>query len=352
VAALREQGVTAKPDWSKTAPKADEERAVSVLVTGGAGYIGSHMVLALRDRGQHVVVVDNLSTGFESAIPSDVAFVNGNVGDAALMEQVIAEHQVDAIAHFAASIVVPESVSDPLGYYTNNTVRTTSLIGAAVKGGVKRFVFSSTAAVYGTPTTDKVDEDSPTNPESPYGASKLMSERVLKDTAFAHGLKVAILRYFNVAGADPAGRTGQSFANATHLIKVCVQAALGRRSHVQVYGTDYPTRDGSGVRDYIHVSDLIDAHVLALDHLHTAHEPLLVNCGYGQGFSVREVIDAVKRVSGVDFQVIESPRRAGDPASIVATGQKARALLGWQPKFDDLDQIVAHALRWEQGLGA
>lgn len=323
---------------------------MTVLVTGGAGFIGAHMVLALRDRGVRVVVLDDLSTGFEAAIPPEVTLVRGNVGDAALVDQTLRDHQVTAIAHFAASIVVPESVADPIGYYTNNTVRTTSLIGSAVKAGVQRFVFSSTAAVYGTPKTDKVDENSPTNPESPYGASKLMSERVLQDASVAHGLKVAILRYFNVAGADPQGRTGQSFKNATHLIKVCVQAALGLRPFVQVFGTDYPTRDGSGVRDYIHVSDLIDAHVLALDALKDATAPLLVNCGYGQGFSVLEVIASVKRVSGVDFEVRIGPRRPGDPASIVATGEKARQVLDWRPKNDHLDEIVAHALAWERKL--
>jgi UDP-glucose 4-epimerase len=324
---------------------------MTVLVTGGAGYIGSHMVLALRDKGEAVVVLDNLSTGFQAVVPEGVPFIRGNVGDAALVEQVIADHRIDAIAHFAASIVVPESVADPIGYYTNNTVRTTSLIGSAIKAGVERFVFSSTAAVYGTPATERVDEASPTNPESPYGASKLMSERVLQDAAAAHGLKVAILRYFNVAGADPQGRAGQSSKNATHLIKVCVQAALGLRPNVQVFGTDYPTRDGSGIRDYIHVSDLIDAHILALDHLSQSQEPpLVVNCGYGEGFSVLEVIAAVKRVSGVDFEVRVAPRRAGDPASIVATGAKARAVLGWRPRHDRLDEIVQHALAWERRL--
>lgn len=323
---------------------------MTVLVTGGAGYIGAHMVLALRDRSVPVIVIDDLSSGFESAVPKDVTLVRGNVGDAELVERVLREAKVDAIAHFAASIVVPDSVSDPIGYYTNNTVRTTSLIGTAISAGVERFVFSSTAAVYGTPSTPQVDEESPTNPESPYGASKLMSERVLRDAAAAHGLKIAILRYFNVAGADPAGRAGQSFKNATHLIKVCVQAALGVRPYVQVFGTDYPTRDGSGVRDYIHVSDLIAAHILALDTLKTAEVPLLFNCGYGQGFSVFEVIASAKRVSGVDFEVRIGPRRPGDPASIVATGQLARDRLGWRPQYEQLDEIVTHALAWERRL--
>jgi UDP-glucose 4-epimerase len=323
---------------------------LAVLVTGGAGYIGSHMVHALVDRGEKVVVIDNLTTGHATALPANVPLFQGDVGDGDFVGGVLRDHKIDAIAHFAASIVVPESVSDPIGYYLNNTVQTTRLIQSAVQAGVARFVFSSTAAVYGTPQTEKVDEDSPTNPESPYGASKLMSERILRDTAAAHGLKVAILRYFNVAGADPKGRTGQSFPNATHLIKVCVQAALGQRPFVQVYGLDYPTKDGSGVRDYIHVSDLIDAHVLALDYLLQASEPLLVNCGYGIGFSVLDVIDAVKRVSGVDFEVRHSPRRAGDPASIVATGARARAVLNWQPRHDRLDEIVAHALSWEKQL--
>lgn len=323
---------------------------MAVLVTGGAGYIGSHMALGLLDRGEEVVVLDNLSTGHPWAIPSGAVVYEGDVGDAARVGEIIAKHNIDRIAHFAASIVVPDSVSDPIGYYTNNTMRTCALIGAAIAGGVKRFVFSSTAAVYGTPQTPTVDEDSPTNPESPYGASKLMSERILKDAAAAHGLSVAILRYFNVAGADPAGRTGQSTRNATHLIKIAVQAALGLRDKVQVFGTDYPTPDGSGVRDYIHVSDLISAHILALEHIAAPNTVFTANCGYGRGFSVFEVIEAVKRVSGQDFRVEVAPRRAGDAAFIVATGQRARDTLGWTPRFDDLDTIVNHALAWERHL--
>ena len=323
---------------------------MAILVTGGAGYIGAHMVLALRDRGEDVVVLDNLSTGFESAVPIGVPFYNGDVGDAELVKNIIAAHRVDSIAHFAASIVVPDSVADPIAYYMNNTVRTCELIGAAVCSGVKNFVFSSTAAVYGTPATDTVSEVSPMSPESPYGASKLMSEQILRDVAAAHGLRYAILRYFNVAGADPAGRAGQSSVRSTHLIKVSAQAALGRRPKVQVFGTDYPTPDGSGVRDYIHVTDLIAAHVLALDHLRAGQGSLLLNCGYGRGFSVLEVIEAVKRVSGLDFPVEIAPRRPGDATAIVASNARIRELLEWAPQYDDLDTIVSHALAWERRL--
>jgi UDP-glucose 4-epimerase len=323
---------------------------MTVLVTGGAGYIGSHMVLALLDAGEDVVVLDNLSTGFEWVLPPEVPLVIGDMGDQDLVERTLREHRIEAIAHFAAKIVVPESVADPLGYYLNNTVKSRALIEAAVKGGVKHFIFSSTAAVYGEPTTIPVPEDLPLDPVSPYGRSKLMTEWMLQDTARAHDLRYVILRYFNVAGADPRGRSGQSTANATHLIKVAAQTALGDRPRMEVFGTDYPTKDGSCVRDYIQVSDLADAHVVALKHLRGGGESLTLNCGYGQGYSVLEVIDVVKKVSGVDFPVVLSPRRPGDPAAIVARADRIRAELGWQPRHDNLREIVSQALTWERSL--
>jgi UDP-glucose 4-epimerase len=323
---------------------------MTVLVTGGAGYIGSHMVLALLDAGEDVVVLDNLSTGFEWVLPPEVPLVIGDMGDQDLVGRTLREHRIEAIAHFAAKIVVPESVADPLGYYLNNTVKSRALIEAAVRGGVKHFIFSSTAAVYGEPTTIPVPEDLPLDPVSPYGRSKLMNEWMLQDTARAHDLTYVILRYFNVAGADPRGRSGQSTANATHLIKVAAQTALGDRPRMEVFGTDYPTKDGSCVRDYIQVSDLADAHVVALKHLRGGGESLTLNCGYGQGYSVLEVIDVVKKVSGVDFPVVLSPRRPGDPAAIVARADRIRAELGWQPRHDNLREIVSQALTWERSL--
>ena len=323
---------------------------MSVLVTGGAGYIGAHMVLALVDAGRLVVVLDDLSTGFRSAVPADVPLHQGCVGDEALVGRIIEEHGVEAIVHFAGSIVVPDSVTDPLGYYLNNTVRSRALIAAAVAGGVKRFVFSSTAAVYGEASAEPLSETAPLDPVSPYGASKLMTERMLADASKAYGLGFAALRYFNVAGADPKGRAGQSSARATHLIKVASQAAVGQRDKLQMFGEDYPTRDGTCVRDYIHVSDLAKAHMLALDHLAKGGESLIANCGYGTGASVKEVIQSVKRVSKVDFPVEAAPRRAGDPASLVANPARAREVLGWTPDHADLDTIVAHALAWEQRL--
>ena len=323
---------------------------MAVLVTGGAGYIGSHMVLALLDAGEEVVVVDNLSTGFEWALPPEARLIVGDMGDSDLVGRAIREHRVDAIAHFAAKIVVPESVADPLGYYLNNTVKSRALIEAAVRGGVERFIFSSTAAVYGDVDTKPVGEDKPLSPVSPYGRSKLMTEWMLADAGKAHGLRHVVLRYFNVAGADPKGRSGQSSANATHLIKVAAQTALGDRPHIEVFGTDYPTPDGSCLRDYIQVTDLAQAHMDALTHLRQGGESLTLNCGYGQGYSVLEVIDVVKRVSGCDFEVRLSPRRPGDPAAIVAKADRVRERLGWQPRFDDLSQIVAQALAWERSL--
>lgn len=323
---------------------------MAILVSGGAGYIGSHMVLELTDRGEDVVVLDDLSTGFWSAVPPEATFVQGDMGDQELVERTIAQHGITEIAHFAARIVVPDSVSDPLGYYLNNTVKTRALLESAVRGGVKHVIFSSTAAVYGEPAISPVPEDISLNPINPYGRSKLMSEWMLADVARAHPLTYIALRYFNVAGADPRGRSGQSGANATHLIKVACQAANGQREGLEIFGTDYPTADGTCVRDYIHVTDLARAHIAALDRLRAGGGNLTMNCGYGRGYSVKEVTDVVKRVSGVDFPVKLSPRRAGDPASLIAKADKIRSELGWQPEHDDLDEIVRHALAWEAAL--
>ncbi|MEE7441773.1 MULTISPECIES: UDP-glucose 4-epimerase GalE [Methylobacterium] len=324
---------------------------MAVLVTGGAGYIGSHMVLALLDAGhEEVVVLDDLSTGFDWAVPEGVKLVVGDVADQALVTQTILQHRIDALAHFAAKIVVPESVADPLGYYLANTVKTRALIEASVRAGVKNVIFSSTAAVYGEPEASPVPEDLPLKPINPYGRSKLMSEWMIADAAAAHGFSYVVLRYFNVAGADPEGRSGQSTPNATHLIKVATQAALGQRARLDVFGTDYPTPDGSCLRDYIQVSDLAEAHRLALDHLRSGGESLTLNCGYGRGYSVLEVVEVVKRISGRDFEVRLCPRRAGDPAQIVAEAARIRDRLGWQPRHDDLDAIVGQALAWEERL--
>ena len=323
---------------------------MTVLVTGGAGYIGSHMVLELVDAGEPVVVLDNLSTGHEWAVADGVPLVVGDSGDQELVARTIKQNGIDAIIHFAASIVVPDSVRDPLGYYRNNTANTRALIESAVQNGVKQFIFSSTAAVYGNPAQIPVTETAPTQPISPYGSSKLMSETMLRDAGHAHGLGYMILRYFNVAGADPRCRAGQSSKMATHLIKVAVETSLGLREKLAVFGNDYPTPDGSCIRDYIHVSDLVRAHSDALRHLRSGGQSLTLNCGYGHGFSVFDVVDTVKRVSGVDFKVEIAPRREGDPARIVADSGKARATLGWQPRFDELPTIVAHALAWEREL--
>ena len=323
---------------------------MAVLVTGGAGYIGGHMVLGLLDAGESVVVLDNLSTGFAWAVPETAKLVVGDFGDAELVSRLIAEHRIDAIAHFAAKIVVPESVADPIGYYLNNTAKALSLIQGAVKNGVRNFIFSSTAAVYGETSAEPVDEDTPLNPISPYGRSKLMVEWMLQDASRAHDLRHVALRYFNVAGADPKGRLGQSTPNATHLIKRGVQTALGRYPSMDVFGEDYPTRDGTCVRDYIQVTDLVDAHLAALAYLRAGGDSVTCNCGYGHGSTVKEVIEVVKRVSGVDFQVDYAGRRAGDPAAIVAKAERVRSVLGWRPSRDDLDAMVRQALDWERRL--
>ncbi|MFN3867570.1 MAG: UDP-glucose 4-epimerase GalE [Hyphomicrobiaceae bacterium] len=323
---------------------------MTVLVTGGAGYIGSHMVLELIDAGEKVVVIDNLSTGFRWAVAPAAHLVVGDIADQDLVRETIVRYGVEAIIHFAGSIVVPDSVVDPLGYYLNNTVKSRALLEVAVDTGVSHFIFSSTAAVYGNPRELPVSENAPPAPMSPYGSSKLMTEVMLADTARAHPLSFVALRYFNVAGADPQGRTGQSTPRATHLIKVACETALGQRQHMDVFGTDYETVDGTCVRDYIHVKDLARAHVAALSYLRQGGASEIFNCGYSQGYSVHQVIDAVKRVSGVDFPVRLAPRRAGDPAAIVAASDKIRATLGWQPQLDDLDTIVHHALAWERQL--
>ncbi|MGE3246502.1 MAG: UDP-glucose 4-epimerase GalE [Beijerinckiaceae bacterium] len=323
---------------------------MTVLVTGGAGYIGSHMVHTLADAGEDVVVLDDLSTGFRWAIPAQARLVIGDFGDEALVKKLLVENGIRSIIHFAAKIVVPESVADPLGYYLNNTAKARALIGCAVDAGVKEFIFSSTAAVYGNPEQNPVTETETLKPMSPYGRSKLMVEWMLQDVAHAHDLKYAILRYFNVAGADPQGRTGQSTPNATHLIKVAVQAALGHRPGMEVFGTDYATPDGSCVRDYIQVNDLAQAHMDALSYLRSGGDSLTCNCGYQRGYSVLEVIDFVKRVSAVDFPVKISGRRAGDPDAIVAANATIKSVLNWQPRYDDLETIVRQALDWERQL--
>lgn len=319
-------------------------------MTGGAGYIGSHMVLELLDAGEKPLVLDNLSTGFAWAVPEGVPLIIGDFGDEALVTKLIAEHGITAIIHFAAKIVVPESVSDPLGYYENNTAKARNLIACAVKCGVQHFIFSSTAAVYGEPKANPVTESEPLLPVSPYGRSKLMVEWMLEDTSRAHDLRHVVLRYFNVAGADPKGRTGQSTPNATHLIKVAVQAALGHRKGMEVFSTDYPTPDGSCLRDYIQVTDLVRAHMDALRYLRQGGDSLTCNCGYAKGYSVLDVIGVVKKVSGVDFPVTLSGRRPGDPAAIVASNTRVREKLGWTPLFDDLPTIVKQALDWERRL--
>lgn len=321
---------------------------VPVLVTGGAGYIGSHAVLALQDAGWPVAVLDNLVTGFRWAVPEGVPFYEGDVGDESLLAQIFSKHQTQAVMHFAGSVVVPESVTDPLKYYHNNTAKSRSLIAACVKAGVRHFIFSSTAAVYGEPEDSPVSEASRPQPINPYGTSKLMTEMMLMDTANAHPLNYCVLRYFNVAGADPKGRAGQSTTNATHLVKVAVEAALGKRNGVSVFGTDFDTRDGTGVRDYIHVTDLADAHLLALKALlaEPSHS-MTLNCGYGKGISVLEVLDAVDRLSNRTIERRYEPRRQGDPASIIADNRRIITTLPWKPLHASVDRIISDALSWE-----
>ncbi|TXD36312.1 UDP-glucose 4-epimerase GalE [Lujinxingia vulgaris] len=320
---------------------------MTMLVTGGAGYIGSHVAWALIDAGHQVVILDNLSTGVRENIPPAAELMEGDVGDAALLRKIFSEHSIEAILHFAGSIVVPESVENPLKYYDNNTARTRTLIEEAVRAEVPRFIFSSTAAVYGSPDELPVTEDTPAQPINPYGRSKLMTEWMLKDVSQAHPLNFVALRYFNVAGADPAGRTGQSTPQATHLIKVTCQLATRQRESMAIFGTDYPTADGTCIRDYIHVSDLADAHLRALDYLAEGNSSAIFNCGYGHGYSVREVIEAVEKVAGTSLNVREEGRRAGDPAELISDPARLREATGWMPRHDDLEGIVKSALAWE-----
>jgi UDP-glucose 4-epimerase len=323
---------------------------MSVLVTGGAGYIGSHTVRALVEAGETVVVIDNLSTGFSAYLPEGVALFIGDAADENLVEGVIAAHAVESIIHFAGSVVVPDSMRDPLAYYRNNTMTTRSLLNAAVKCGISRFIYSSTAAVYGNPDQVPVPEHAPTRPLSPYGSSKLMTEIMLHDTASAHGMNYVVLRHFNVAGADPKGRIGLSTVGATHLLKVAVEVATGQRAKIDVFGTDYPTPDGSCIRDFIHVSDLAQANRAALSYLREGGSSVTLNCGYGRGYSVLEAIEAVRRVSGRNFAVQHAPRRSGDIMSMIADSRLIRATLDWTPQYDNLETIATHALTWEWKL--
>jgi UDP-glucose 4-epimerase len=323
---------------------------MTVLVTGGAGYIGSHMVQALKEAGESVVVIDNLSTGFADVLPDGVPLLVGDAGDETVVGNAIARHGVESIIHFAGSIVVPDSMRDPLGYYRNNTMTTRSLLNAAVKAGVSRFIFSSTAAVYGNPDQVPVPENAPTRPLSPYGSSKLMTEIMLHDVASAHGMNYVVLRYFNVAGADPLARMGLATVGATHLLKIAVEAATGQRAKIDVFGTDYPTPDGSCIRDFIHVSDLAQAHRAALSYLRGGGGSVTLNCGYGRGYSVLETIEAVRRVSGRNFAVSYAPRRPGDIMAMVADTSRIRGVLDWTPQHDDLETIATHALAWEWKL--
>lgn len=323
---------------------------MTILVTGGAGYIGSHMCLALLDQDEDVVVLDDLSTGVRELVPPRCTFVRGCIGDEYLVRDILARHDVDAVIHFAGATVVPESVERPFFYYRNNTAATRTFLEAVSDSGVPHVVFSSTAAVYGTPESDRVAETARTAPSSPYGRSKLMTEWMLEDAARAGAFRYVALRYFNVAGADPHGRTGQSTPRATHLIKLACQAALGQVPYLGVFGTDYPTHDGTGVRDYIHVSDLVAAHLLALRHLRRGGESGVFNCGYGKGYSVREIIAAVERASGSRLAVRELPRRPGDLASVVADPGRLKSQFGWTPRFESIDTIVGSALAWEQRM--
>ena len=323
---------------------------MTVLVTGGAGYIGSHMVHALVDAGESVVVIDNLSTGFSVFLPEGVPLFIGDAGDENLVAGVIAQHGIESIIHFAGSVVVPDSVRDPLGYYRNNFMTARNLLNVAVKRGISRFIFSSTAAVYGNPDQVPVPEQAPTRPASPYGSSKLMTEIMLHDVASAHGMNYVVLRYFNVAGSDPGGRIGQSTINGTLLTKVACEVAVGKRPQVSIFGTDYETPDGTGVRDYIHVEDLAAAHLKALDYMRRGGASTTLNCGYGHGYSVREVIAMVDRLNGRPLRTIEEPRRAGDPPSLIARAERVRQVLGWSPRHDNLESIVRSQLEWERRL--
>ncbi len=323
---------------------------MTVLVTGGAGYIGSHTVRALVDAGKNVVVIDNLSTGFSQFLPEGVPLFIGDAADENLVEGVIAQHNVGSIVHFAGSVVVPDSMRDPLAYYRNNTMTTRNLLNAAVKCNVNRFIFSSTAAVYGNPETMPVTEEAPTRPLSPYGSSKLMTEIMLHDVATAHGMNYVVLRYFNVAGADPQARIGLATVGATHLLKIAVEAATGQRAKIDVFGTDYPTPDGSCIRDFIHVSDLAQAHVAALSYLDTGGRSATLNCGYGRGYSVLETIEAVRRASGRNFAIQYAERRPGDIVTMIADTTRIRSTLDWNPQYDSLDTIARHALAWEEKL--
>ncbi|HEY2395343.1 MAG TPA: UDP-glucose 4-epimerase GalE [Rudaea sp.] len=325
------------------------KRNKPVLVTGGAGYIGSHVALQLAAAGETVVVIDDLSTGFADAV-LDAELVVANVGDVTMVEKLLRQREIDTVMHFAARTIVPESVEDPLRYYGNNSCATRNLLACCMRSGVRHFVFSSTAAVYGEPDAGRVDEDSPTTPINPYGSSKLVSEWMLRDLARCGGMRHVVLRYFNVAGSDIRGRIGQSTLNATLLTKVACEVAVGRRPHLRIFGTDYPTPDGTGVRDYVHVDDLARAHLAALEYLRQGGYPVTLNCGYGHGYSVREVAAAVGRANGAAIAIVEYPRRAGDPPSLIADVRRIRTVLGWEPCCDDIDLIAATSLAWERNL--
>ncbi len=321
----------------------------SILVTGGAGYIGSHVVRQLAEQHENIVILDNLSTGFESAVLSGT-FIKGDTGDIPLVSSLLSEYNIDSVLHFAAHTIVPESVENPLKYYKNNTCHSRNLLQCCADANVKNFIFSSTAAVYGIPATERTDENAPTQPINPYGTSKLMTEWMLRDLAHASNLNYVALRYFNVAGADPKGRIGQSTAKATLLTKVACECAVGKRASISIFGTDYPTPDGTGVRDYIHVEDLASAHIAALTYLREGGTSTTLNCGYGHGYSVREVIEMVEKVNGKALNIIEQPRRPGDPPTLIAETAKLRKTLNWAPRYDDLEKIVQHSLNWERQL--